>query len=79
MKNMLKSIQSFSITMLVFAGTLIVLLSNCTNTREQQNSFIATEKDKTTSKMINRHGELVVPPFLLEEYKQNTNNATTIK
>ena len=79
MKNILKSIRSFSITRLVFAGTLVMLLSNCTNTMEQQNSFIATEKDKTTSKMITRHGELVVPPFLLEKYKQNTNNTQNTK
>ena len=75
----MRLLKDLSLMFVAFAFTLIVLLSGCSTTQDEQKLFIATEQNKTTAKMITRHGELVVPPFLLEEYKQNTNNATTAK
>lgn len=37
---------------------------------ENKQSFIEKKRNSVVEKSINDYGELIVPPFLLEEYKE---------
>lgn len=47
---------------------LLVLFAGCSSTNKK--TFIETKRNSVIQKNINDYGELVVPPFLLEEYKE---------
>ena len=61
MKNNFRFVLIVSILSMVFIG--------CSSTNKK--TFIETKRNSVIQKNINDYGELIVPPFLLEEYKEN--------
>ena len=64
--NMKKSISKIASIMFVF------LLCCCVKSNEQKTEFIQNNIQKTTNKIAEKYGNIIIPDFLMEE-------ATTMK